>query len=98
MTQYNIVLEQTLFETERRENQAVCQASTIIGKWNKLTKSIDSETVVLEKDKKYSIQVYESKYQTDRGVNKYTLRISEIIDDGEGGMPFKPAVNKMPLM
>tara|TARA_R100000655_G_scaffold7811_1_gene20835 strand:- start:2441 stop:2740 length:300 start_codon:yes stop_codon:yes gene_type:complete len=97
MTQYNIVLLQTLFEVEeRKKDQPICQASTFIGKYNKVTKSIDSETVVLEKDKKYSIQVFLSNYQTEKGLDKYNLRISEIIDDGEGGMPFKPAVKKMP--
>ena len=94
------VLLQTLFEPDRNSddpnapNQAMCQIITRLGDWNNTTKSIDSREIVLKKDQEYSIQVFPSKFKTARGRAKFTLRISEVIDDGQG-LPVKPAIRRL---
>ena len=94
------VLQQTLFEPDRSsddpnaKNQAMCQVITTLGDWNNTTKSIDSREIVLKKDQEYSIQIYKSAYKTARGRDKYTMRISEVIDDGQG-LPVKPAIRRL---
>lgn len=96
---FNIILEQTLFEPKRydndpnKKNQALCQVITKIGDYNKTTKSIDSREIVLEKDKEYSIQCFPSDFRTSDDRAKFTLRISEVIDDGQG-LPVKPAIRR----
>ena len=72
----------------------MCQVITTLGDWNNTTKSIDSREIVLKKDQEYSIQIYKSDYKTARGRDKYTMRISEVIDDGQG-LPVKPAVRRL---
>ena len=97
---YEPILQQTLFEPDRSsddpnaKNQAMCQVITTLGDWNNTTKSIDSREIVLKKDQEYSIQIYKSDYKTARGRDKYTMRISEVIDDGQG-LPVKPAVRRL---
>ena len=97
---YEPVLQQTLFEPDRNDgdpnapNQAMCQVITTLGDWNNTTKSIDSREIVLKKDQEYSIQIYKSDYKTARGRDKYTMRISEVIDDGQG-LPVKPAIRRL---
>ena len=97
---YEPILQQTLFEPDRSSddpnapNQAMCQVITTLGDWNNTTKSIDSREIVLKKDQEYSIQVFPSDYKTARGRDKYTMRISEVIDDGQG-LPVKPAVRRL---
>ena len=97
---YEPVLQQTLFEPDRNSddpnapNQAMCQVITKLGDWNNTTKSIDSREIVLKKDQEYSIQIYKSDYKTARGRDKYTMRISEVIDDGQG-LPVKPAIRRL---
>jgi|TARA_A100001391_G_scaffold98406_1_gene65251 hypothetical protein len=97
---YEPILQQTLFEPDRNSddpnapNQAMCQVITTLGDWNNTTKSIDSREIVLKKDQEYSIQIYKSDYKTARGRDKYTMRISEVIDDGQG-LPVKPAVRRL---
>ena len=97
---YEPILQQTLFEPDRNSddpnapNQAMCQVITKLGDWNNTTKSIDSREIVLKKDQEYSIQIYKSDYKTARGRDKYTMRISEVIDDGQG-LPVKPAVRRL---
>jgi len=97
---YEPVLQQTLFEPDRNSddpnapNQAMCQVITRLGDWNNTTKSIDSREIVLEKDQEYSIQVFPSDYKTARGRDKYTMRISKVIDDGQG-LPVKPAIRRL---
>tara|TARA_Y100000114_G_scaffold151476_1_gene168262 strand:+ start:295 stop:600 length:306 start_codon:yes stop_codon:yes gene_type:complete len=97
---YEPILQQTLFEPDRSSddpnapNQAMCQVITTLGDWNNTTKSIDSREIVLKKDQEYSIQIYKSDYKTARGRDKYTMRISEVIDDGQG-LPVKPAVRRL---
>ena len=94
------ILQQTLFEPDRNRadpnapNQAMCQIITRLGDWNNTTKSIDSREIVLKKDQEYSIQVFPSKFKTARGRAKFTLRISEVIDDGQG-LPVKPAIRRL---
>ncbi|HAI41885.1 MAG TPA: hypothetical protein DCM40_29075 [Maribacter sp.] len=96
---FNIILEQTLFEPKRydndpnKKNQALCQVITKIGDYNKTTKSVDSREIVFEKGQEYSIQIYKSDYQTAKGRDKYTMRISKVIDDGQG-LPVKPAIRR----
>tara|TARA_R100000234_G_C4938658_1_gene151917 strand:+ start:437 stop:742 length:306 start_codon:yes stop_codon:yes gene_type:complete len=97
---YEPILQQTLFEPDRSSddpnapNQAMCQVITTLGDWNNTTKSIDSREIVLKKDQEYSIQIYKSDYKTARGRDKYTMRISEVIDDGQG-LPVKPAIRRL---
>ena len=97
---YEPILQQTLFEPDRNSddpnapNQAMCQVITTLGDWNNTTKSIDSREIVLKKDQEYSIQIYKSDYKTARGRDKYTMRISEVIDDGQG-LPVKPAIRRL---
>ena len=97
---YEPILQQTLFEPDRSSDdpntrtQAMCQVITTLGDWNNTTKSIDSREIVLEKDQEYSIQIYKSDYQTARGRDKYTMRISKVIDDGQG-LPVKPAIRRL---
>lgn len=97
---YEPVLQQTLFEPDRNSddpnapNQAMCQVITTLGDWNNTTKSIDSREIVLEKDQEYSIQVFPSDYKTARGRDKFTMRISKVIDDGQG-LPVEPAIRRL---
>ena len=96
---YEPILQQTLFEPDRSSddpnapNQAMCQVITTLGDWNNTTKSIDSREVVLEKDKEYSIQCFPSDFRTSDDRAKFTLRISEVMDDGQG-LPVKPAIRR----
>ena len=93
------ILQQTLFEPDRNSddpnkgNQAMCQVITLLGDYNKTTKSVDSREIVFEKGQEYSIQIYKSDYQTAKGRDKYTMRISKVIDDGQG-LPVKPAIRR----
>ena len=92
--QYEVILEQTLFESDGPPNYPVCSATTLLGEWNSTTKSVDSKEIVLEAGFQYSIQVYESKYRTAKDTKKYNLRISKVIDDGQE-MPIKPAIRRL---
>ena len=96
---YKPILQQTLFEPDRHSddpnapNQAICQVITTLGDWNNTTKSIDSREIVLKKDQLYSIQFFKSDFKTARGRDKYTMRISEVTDDGQD-TPVKPAIRR----
>ena len=96
MPTYNKIVEITLFEpTEKKDTSPICQNTTKVGIWNKVTKQIDGQEIVFDPNKKYSFQVYESQYKTDRGKTKFNMRISEVIDDGSSyGSGFTPNVNK----